>query len=53
VSRPAHAVTSALVSRALLREPQLLAAALQAPELPAGLRGWMQQRAANLQERDG
>jgi MOSC domain-containing protein YiiM len=46
LSRPAHAVTSALVSRALLREPQLLGAALQAPELPAGLRGWMQERAA-------
>jgi MOSC domain-containing protein YiiM len=50
VSRPAHAVTSALVSRALLREPQLLAAALQAPELPAGLRGWMQERAAKSSE---
>jgi MOSC domain-containing protein YiiM len=45
VSRPAHGVTSALVSRALLREPQLLTAALQAPELPAGLRGWMAERA--------
>jgi MOSC domain-containing protein YiiM len=53
VSRPAHGVTSALVSRALLGAPQLLTAALQAPELPAGLRGWMQERAANLQERDG
>jgi MOSC domain-containing protein YiiM len=52
VSRPAHGVTSALVSRALLREPQLLAAALQAPELPAGLRGWMQERAAIAPERD-
>jgi MOSC domain-containing protein YiiM len=51
VSRPAHTVTSALVSRALLREPQLLAAALQAPELPADLRGWMQERAENLRER--
>jgi MOSC domain-containing protein YiiM len=47
LSRPAHAVTSALVSRALLREPQLLAAALQAPELPAGLRDWMHERARN------
>jgi MOSC domain-containing protein YiiM len=47
LSRPAHAVTSALVSRALLREPQLLAAALQAPELPAGLRDWMHERAGN------
>ena len=53
LSRPSHGVTSALVSRALLREPQLLAAALQAPELPAGLRGWMQERAAKLRERDG
>jgi MOSC domain-containing protein YiiM len=53
LTRPAHGVTSALVSRALLREPQLLAAALQAPELPAGLRGWMQERAAHLRERDG
>ena len=46
VSRPAHGVTSALVSRALLREPELLPAALQAPELPVGLRDWMQERAA-------
>jgi MOSC domain-containing protein YiiM len=45
-SRPAHAVTSALVSRAILREPELLAAAHQAPELPAALRAWMQERAA-------
>lgn len=45
VSRPAHGVTSALVSCALLREPRLLAAALEAPELPAGLRAWMQERA--------
>jgi MOSC domain-containing protein YiiM len=52
LSRPAHAVTSALVARALLGAPQLLGAALQAPELPSGLRGWMQERAANLQDRD-
>jgi MOSC domain-containing protein YiiM len=45
-SRPAHAVTSALVSRALLGERHLLPAALQAPELPADLRAWMRQRAA-------
>jgi MOSC domain-containing protein YiiM len=45
VSRPDHGVTSALVSRALLSEPQLLAAALRAPELPADLRAWMQERA--------
>jgi MOSC domain-containing protein YiiM len=44
--RPAHAVTTALVSRALLGEHHLLPAALQAPELPADLRTWMQQRAA-------
>jgi MOSC domain-containing protein YiiM len=50
-SRPAHGVTSELVSRALLREPRLLAAALQAPELPEGLRGWMEERAGNLRER--
>jgi MOSC domain-containing protein YiiM len=42
--RPAHAVTSALVSRALLGERQLIPAALQAPELPADLRAWMQER---------
>ena len=45
LSRPEHAVTSALVSRALLREPQLLPAALQAPELPSDLRDWMHGRA--------
>ena len=44
--RPAHAVTSALVSRALLGERHLLPVALQAPELPADLRAWMKQRAA-------
>jgi MOSC domain-containing protein YiiM len=44
-TRPAHAVTSALVSRALLGERHLLPAALQAPELPADLRAWMQERA--------
>lgn len=45
LNRPAHAVTSALVSRALLGERHLLSAALQAPELPADLRAWMQERA--------
>jgi MOSC domain-containing protein YiiM len=45
VSRPAHGVTSALVSRALLGEPELLEAALRAPELPAELRAWMHERA--------
>jgi MOSC domain-containing protein YiiM len=44
VSRPAHGVTSALVSRAILREPQLLAAAQRAPQLPVDLREWMQRR---------
>ncbi|MEA2157323.1 MAG: hypothetical protein QOE11_3463 [Solirubrobacteraceae bacterium] len=46
VSRPAHGVTSALVSRAIVREPALLAQALQASELPAELRDWMRERAA-------
>lgn len=45
-SRPAHAVTIALVSRALLGERHLLPTVVQAPELPADLRAWMQQRAA-------
>ena len=45
VSRPAHGVTSALVARALLREPRLLATAAQAPELPQDLREWMLARA--------
>ncbi len=43
--RPAHGVTSALVSRALLGERQLLAIALTASELPPDLRAWMQERA--------
>lgn len=46
VSRPAHGVTSALVSRAILREPELLDAASRAPELPADLSDWMRDRAA-------
>ncbi len=45
VSRPEHGVTSALVSRSLLHEPELLGAALEAPELPADLRDWMRERA--------
>ena len=52
-SRPAHAVTSALVSRAILGEPHLIGAALQAPELAAGLREWMRERAATVRERGG
>ena len=51
VARPAHGVTSALVSRAILREPQLLAAAQQAPELPGDLRDWMQSRAERVATR--
>jgi MOSC domain-containing protein YiiM len=43
--RPEHGVTSALVSRAILGEPDLLTEASQAPELPAALRSWMQERA--------
>jgi MOSC domain-containing protein YiiM len=46
VSRPEHGVTSALVSRALLRDHELLGAALEARELPESLREWMQERAA-------
>jgi len=45
ISRPAHGVTSALVSRALLGERELLSAAQQATELPVELREWMQSRA--------
>ncbi len=43
--RPSHGVTSALVSRALLGERQLVAVARTAPELPAELLAWMQERA--------
>ena len=46
VSRPDHEVTSALVSRALLREPALLRVALEAPALAEDLRPWLEQRAA-------
>jgi MOSC domain-containing protein YiiM len=45
VHRPAHGVTSALVSRAILGEPQLLATVQQAPELPGDLRAWLRERA--------
>jgi MOSC domain-containing protein YiiM len=44
MSRPDHGVTSALVSRALLGEPRLQSAALEAPELPADLRAWLEGR---------
>jgi MOSC domain-containing protein YiiM len=45
LDRPEHGVTSALVSRAILGEPELLAAAHLAPELPGELREWMAERA--------
>src|SRR3954447_23319806 len=45
VSPPAHGVTSAPVSRALVGEPELLPEALAATELPAPLREWMAERA--------
>ena len=51
VARPAHGVTSALVSRALLGEHQLLSLALTAPELPRDLRAWMQERAEVMDTR--
>jgi MOSC domain-containing protein YiiM len=43
--RPAHGVTSALVSRALLGEHHLLPIALTAPELASDLRAWLSERA--------
>jgi MOSC domain-containing protein YiiM len=46
VARPEHGVTSAVVSRAMLLEPDLLKTALRATELPFELRAWMQDRAA-------
>jgi MOSC domain-containing protein YiiM len=45
-TRPAHGVTSALVSRAILSDPELLTAAHRAPELPGELRAWLKERAA-------
>ena len=45
VERPEHGVTSAVVSRAVLGEPALLAAAAQAVELPDSLRDWIGERA--------
>jgi MOSC domain-containing protein YiiM len=51
VSRPAHGVTSALVSRALVGEPELLPKALAATELPAALREWMAERAEHAAAR--
>jgi MOSC domain-containing protein YiiM len=46
LSRPAHGVTVALVSRAILLDESLLAAAAEAPELPGSLASWMRARAA-------
>jgi MOSC domain-containing protein YiiM len=46
VSRPEHAVTIELVLRALVLDESLLAAAADAPELPASLAAWMRERAA-------
>jgi MOSC domain-containing protein YiiM len=53
VARPEHGVTSVLVSRAILGEAHLLADALEAPELPAELREWMEERHAHLAGRGG
>jgi MOSC domain-containing protein YiiM len=44
-ARPTHGVTSELVARAILHEPQLSATVQQTPELPADLRAWIQERA--------
>jgi MOSC domain-containing protein YiiM len=46
LDRPAHGITVALVSRAILTDPSLLEQAAAAPELPAELSGWMLERAA-------
>jgi MOSC domain-containing protein YiiM len=51
VARPEHGVTSALVSRALLGEHELLDAAAQAPELPGELRDWLRSRAEHAARR--
>ena len=44
--RPAHGVTIAQVSRAIMLDERELAAAAQAPELPHSLSRWMLDRAA-------
>ena len=44
--RPAHAVTIAQVSKAIMLDESELAAAAAAPELPAELARWMLERAA-------
>ncbi len=46
VSRPEHAVTIALVYRAVVRDDELLDAALTAPQLSPRLARWMRDRAA-------
>lgn len=45
VDRPAHGVTIALVSDAMLLDEELIPRALEAPQLAAGLREWMEERA--------
>jgi MOSC domain-containing protein YiiM len=44
--RPAHGVTVAMVSEAVLLDETLLAGAAAAPELPTSLAEWMRERAA-------
>jgi MOSC domain-containing protein YiiM len=44
--RPAHGVTVAMVSEAVLLDETLLAGAAAAPELPPSLAEWMRERAA-------
>jgi MOSC domain-containing protein YiiM len=46
VQRPAHDVTVAIVSRAVLLDETLLERAAAAPALPPSLADWMRQRAA-------
>jgi MOSC domain-containing protein YiiM len=46
IDRPAHGVTVGLVSRAIVLDESLLAAAAAAPELPPELASWMRERAA-------
>jgi MOSC domain-containing protein YiiM len=53
LSRPDHAVTSELVSRAILAEADLLEQALLATELPGELREWMAERAKAHASRRG
>jgi MOSC domain-containing protein YiiM len=46
VDRPEHGVTVALVSRAILEEPELLGRAAAASQLPRELADWMRERSA-------